>query len=247
MTIMKSTAASIAFRTKHLGFWNEIMKISLTGICDDFNGLTEKILKYSINFTNEECFYISESLFELTDEQIYILTNMLMENNILMGQTVTSMIIEIESKINDIYKNKKKSIICTHIKETPYISTILPEEQINLPFYNINYNLWDFSKMGRIYFTMIMKYLHDVSIRMAMLKTTIIKIELVCYSKNPAHNFNQYNKKRAFDAIINEQLLKLMELNNELVCYSGKLSKLNYYTDSQFLYPNVMALIARYY
>ena len=61
---------------------------------------------------------------------------------------------------------------------------------------------------------MIMKYLHDVSIRMAMLKTTIIKIELVCYSKNPAHNFNQYNKKRAFDAIINEQLLKLMELNN---------------------------------
>ena len=59
-----------------------------------------------MNFTNEDCFNISESLFELTDEQIYILTNMLMENNILMGQTVTSMITEIESKINDIYKNK---------------------------------------------------------------------------------------------------------------------------------------------
>lgn len=247
MTMLKSTYSSMTFRTHHLKFWNNIAKIEFTGFCDNLNMLIEKILKYSINFTNEDCFYLSETIFGLSDEEIERLNNTIMDNIAIMNESVPSIISEIDSKISGTYKNKKKNIICTNILETPYISATSPENQINEPFYFIHYNIWEYSKMKRIHFTIIMKYLHDVAIRMAMLKSTIIKIELVCYSKKPTNNHQEYHKKIALDILVNEQVVQLMKLNKELIRYSGEISKIHYYTDSMFLYPNAMALMARYY
>lgn len=247
MTMLKSTYSSMTFRTHHLKFWNKIAEIELTGFCENLNKLIEKILKYSINFTNEDCFYLSETIFGLSNKEIELLNNTIIDNIAIMNESVPSIISEIDSKISGTYKNKKKNIICTNILETPYISATSPEEQVNEPFYFIHYNIWEYSKMKRIHFTIIMKYLHDIAIRMAMLKSTIIKIELVCYSKKPTNHYRQYHKKIALDIIVNDQVMQLMELNKELIRYSGEISKIHYYTDSMFLYPNAMALMARYY
>ena len=247
MTMLKSTYSSMTFRTQHLNFWNNIMKIELTEFCENLNKLIEEILKYSINFTNEDCFYLSETIFGLSNEDIELLNNTITDNIAIMNESLPSIISEIDSKISGTYKNKKNNIICTNILETPYISATSPEEQVNEPFYFIHYNIWEYSKMKRIHFTIIMKYLHDVAIRMAMLKSTIIKIELVCYSKKPTNYHQQYHKKKALDILVNDQVMQFIELNKELIRYSGEISKIHYYTDSMFLYPNAMALMARYY
>lgn len=247
LTMLKSTSASMTFRRIHPMFWNNIMEIETIGTYPNINDIIEEILKYSMNFTNEDCFYLSETIFGLPKEEIELLNNTILDNIIAMNESVPSIITEVDSKISDTYKNKKKTIICTNIVETPYISATSPEEQVNEPFYFIHYNIWEYSKMKRIHFTIIMKYLHDIAIRMAMLKSTILKIELVCYCKNPTNYHHQYHKKIALDILVNNQVMQFIKLNKELIRYSKEISKIHYYTDSPFLYPNAMAFTARYY
>ena len=75
MTLLKSTYSSMTLRTHHLKFWNNIVKIELTGFCENLNKLIEEILIYSMNFTNEDFFYLSETIFGLSMEEIELLNN----------------------------------------------------------------------------------------------------------------------------------------------------------------------------
>jgi len=100
---------------------------------------------------------------------------------------------------------------------------ILNEEDKNDPYVI----LWELRKQMRVYHYYIMMYVHDLSLKLHILRNEIIKYDLARGGKISG---------TPLDIIINENVLYYMELNKELCMYSKKMNN-HYYSNHSCMYP----------
>jgi len=101
---------------------------------------------------------------------------------------------------------------------------ILNEEDKNDPYVI----LWELRKQMRVYHYYIMLYVHDLSLKLHILRNNIIKYDLARGGKISG---------TPLDIIINEQLLDYIDLNKELCIYSKKMNNYFYYSNHSCMYP----------
>tara|TARA_B100001175_G_C19506818_1_gene641354 strand:- start:2136 stop:2879 length:744 start_codon:yes stop_codon:yes gene_type:complete len=87
--------------------------------------------------------------------------------------------------------------------------------------------LWELRKQMRVYHYYIMMYVHDLSLKLHILRNEIIKYDLARGGKISG---------TPLDIIINENVLCYMELNKELCMYSKKMNN-HYYSNHSCMYP----------
>jgi len=226
MTLKKFTYSSRIFRIKYPKFWSIVNEISF-GIFEHFSYLQDKIIDYSVNFSNEELYHLSNVLMILENNDMKQLYEILLLDTDIYRYLSKSVHNEIGQKMHETYLLPLNNVYCNIFYEKSYFQDNLIEyydEDEN----ELYFALWEHSKWQRIYFNYIMKYLHDISIRLAVLKCDIFKMELARYCKPSG---------TVIDIIINEHLLDVMKLNIELRIYSKKIAKVRYYTDNAFLHP----------
>jgi hypothetical protein len=237
MTLKKFTYSSRIFRIKYPKFWSIVNKISF-GIFEHFSYLQDKIIDYSVNFSNDELYHLSNVLnvMILENNDMKQLYQILLLNTNIYRDSSKSVYDEISQKMHETYRLSMNNVHCNIFYEKSYFQDNLIE------YYNEDENelyfaLWEHSKWQRMYFNYIMKYLHDISIRLVILKCDIFKMELARYCKPSG---------TVIDIMINEHLSYVMKLNIELRIYSKKIAKVHYYTDNAFLNPNANAIMKRY-
>lgn len=86
----------------------------------------------------------------------------------------------------------------------------------------------------------LMLFVYDLTLRMQKIKSEIIKYELTLLHSN------QY-VCGVLSVLMNELLLEYTMLNKDFIIYNDKLSKIHYYGEHNYLWPNNLHIMNDYY